>query len=343
MIPEDMATKRVIKRRVPVTGTPQKAETKPEPKPKVPSQKKEAKKAPSNKMVKAKTSKKKTSKKVAPITPPKKEMVKKPAKDQTHHKKKEEKKDDHNTSEKAWWYVVAAVVLAVAIGLAVASTKAPDEVLPSPKPEPLTYKPSDFQTWMDLYHKMEELDKEYVTSLHDERLGKDMINPIFVKPYVNKVDEMWAAVNESGSNETKIMNDFLEARRRMLISQLYFQQALKYGQRGVVTETFNCKYKGDLEAATLLYNQSYEIGRIAIPRLDHVLTESEEARMNLGLNTEKMRWYVTTFGDIKRVVETNLWAINTFCVKRESLNNSVEYMTQKDGDLDISLPGASSY
>ena len=178
------------------------------------------------------------------------------------------------------------------------------------------YDPAKLQTFGGLYAEMKILDEKYQTDLHKERLGKDMIQPRFINGYVDHVDALSAAVNASGSNETEVMDKFIEARRRMLVSQDYFHQALRFGTKGVVTTTFNCADVPTVLKATERYNQSFEIGRFAIPRLDLVLRKSNEARTLLGVNTQKMRWYVTTFGDIKHLVDTNLWLVDTLCVKR---------------------------
>lgn len=307
VIPYLMATKRVIRRRVPLAGVGPRSSLKPRAKPQKPVKKpvieKEVKRSSSR-------SRRPQKKKVSKIVSSKK----------THVSKKKEDKD----TGFGFLPIVISILLLAGFIAAIAYIETPTgAVTVQPKVEGFTAE--DVPDFPALFEIIKDLDKEYVTDHHEERLGKDMINPIFVKPYVRKVDELWRAVNESDSKEKEIMSQFLEARRRMLISQGFFQQALKYGERGVMTDSFDCRMKDDLLEATLLYNQSFEIGRHAIPRLDYVLRKSKYAVEVLGTNTEKMRFFVTTFGDIKRLVDTNLWAIDEFCVKRESLNNAVEF------------------
>ncbi len=276
--------------------------------------------------------------KMAKSRPPsKKEPAKKPVPNaQTRQSSKKTHAQEEESQDLSSWplIIVAAVLGFTILGIMWATwdnSNPPPVQNTSESQQAYTrfgYDPAKLQTFGNVYAEINVLDEKYQTNLHQERLGKDMIQPKFIAGYVDHIDALSAAVNASGSNETEINNQFLAARRRMLVSQDYFQKALRFGTKGVVTTTFNCADVPTVIKATEHYNQSLEIGRLAIPRLDFVLAKSGEARNLLGLNTLKMRWYVTTFGDIKHLIDTNLWLVDTLCVKRQSLNKT------QDADLD---------
>jgi len=277
----------------------------------------------------------KTNKKVVKKSSPSKRQVSgRPSKFIRESQARAKKKPHKNEDEVKVWPIILSIILFVGVLGIVIWINAQADVTPKSPVDKFDFDPADIKTFPDVMVKIDIIDLHYVTDYRKERLGKDMIRPALIPGYLEKLDLLSVAINNSDTNESEIINNFMEARYRMLHSQDYFQQALKYGMLGVVSQDFQCGQTKVLMEATVLFNQSFEVGRFAIPRLDHVLADSKPAREILGLNTEKMRWFVNRFGDIKRLIDTNLWAIDTLCVKKKPL---IKQPHVKMPDID--LPG----
>ena len=254
----------------------------------------------------------KTDKKGAVGPSKKKAVAPKKFKSRKTSKKSESKSDDAQEGM-GFLPVIISILLFIAFLAAVVYTT--QNPLFAADPQFGDFKAKQVQTFPQLIEKIVLLDAQYSTDWHEERLGKDMINPQFIDAYLEQLDLLEQAVNASEGNETDINLAFLDVRKRMLLSQKAFQEALRYGTEGVVTETFSCDQSrvDKVLAASNLYNESFHIGQKAFPRLDEVLRKSTESRDLVGVNLAKPRWYVTEFGNIKYLAETNIELVNTLC------------------------------
>ncbi len=194
-------------------------------------------------------------------------------------------------------------------------------------PEPIQPTPHTPSTLKETIAAIERLDERHGGSWHEEKLAGNMTAMKAIPTYLEDLNALFLAVEAQNSSEANVSLDFLDARRRMLVSEELFQQALKGGTRGRYDEQFTCRDRQALEYYTSLYNESAEVGKLFFPVMDRVLRSHPDAPELIGLNDEKPKFYYTHFGDILRLVEVNLFGIRQRC----DLGKSVEQILREFG------------
>ena len=180
----------------------------------------------------------------------------------------------------------------------------------------------DVWAFRDAYIAMRHLDKKYETAgadFHNENLRHGpMIHPNAVDDYLHDLDllEAWIG-NNTFKNQSKAIEHLLLGRRKMLLSERSFQQALSYGKHGTFNRDVNCEDRDIIKVATKLYNESQIQGWRAMAELDKALSSYPTSRDFIGVNTgfQEMRpkFYDNIFLDISYVAQNNLVAIEKYC------------------------------
>ncbi|MBI4448729.1 hypothetical protein HY641_01735 [Candidatus Woesearchaeota archaeon] len=186
--------------------------------------------------------------------------------------------------------------------------------------EPFT--PPEVWSFKDVYVAVRHLDKKYETSgadFHNENLRSGpMVHPNAADDYLRDVDKLEAWIgNNTFKNQSNAIGHFLEARRKMLISEKSFQQALSYGMHGVFNKELNCEDREIIKQATKLYNTSQINGWRAMAQLDKAMAADPIARDLIGVNTpteeRRPKFYDNIFVDIAYLANNNLVGLEEYC------------------------------
>lgn len=141
------------------------------------------------------------------------------------------------------------------------------------------------------YTEVRKIDSRYGTVFHIEKLGGTMVPLEKIDPMVADVRALQDKVNRSQATEDKeTLLLFVQARIHMLESERSFQEAVKFGEKGIVSDGFRCSESPTVEAASKLYQHSLQESGRAQNLLDAILQEPK-TRDFIGINENKPQFY----------------------------------------------------
>ena len=176
-------------------------------------------------------------------------------------------------------------------------------------------------TFAEGFAELQEIDQQFNTSFHDERLNVTMVAPENIDPLIEAIKEFKAKVEQTQNNEDRAaLLDFASARVFMLLSQKSFQKAQDIGDIGLVSDKagFSCSETPYILQTAAYLNQSYNNAIKARDGLDRILFEYQKVpnvRALIGVNKQKAWFYYSPLDDIKNKVRNNHRVIDGFCKK----------------------------
>ena len=182
------------------------------------------------------------------------------------------------------------------------------------------------------FRKVLELDKKYNASFYTEALdvenrfsdhkiydfdwNRTIVDIEKIPLMVKELEEMREYYNKKEMTEdNKAIVLFIEARIKMLESEMMYRIGKSFGSEGDTYDGFWCNERPFILNSSYHFNESVRIGQEATSILDKILTQSPQTRGFLS-REKRPKFYDSPFWPIKKYSVWNKATVEQLCKKQ---------------------------